>query len=564
MAKARYKSLVHEGPLFPEKYAAKGFSFDGKKLTDQAEEMIWHWAIRRDTDYVKLDVAKKNFIASLKSVAGFELASTDDPKFKKLVDEMFVENEKIKETKKNKTKAQKDAEKVKREELKEKYGFATVDGKKVPINGFMIEAAGPLISRGNDPRLFTWKRTTEAGDVTVNLVAAPKEVVAAMKAKGFKVVSDPGVLWVFKYDIEITGKHPALRKKVNFGAASEIAQGQDKSKHEKALKLLKKWDAMQKHIEAGCKSGDEFERQRALVTYLIQKTGIRVGNDRDLDSYADTAGASTLKVGDVDFKGDVLQLHFLGKDSVPYFNEVELDPWAAKALKDLARNRCATEQLFDKVKSFDVGNFIKEVCPEASPKTFRSAIGTAALCEALAASKIGVNDEQKKAAFVRANLHVGKVLNHQKNIGKNYGDQAKKMNEAVAASKQKLIDLGEDVSEKEVELKKKLALAEKNGMKDAAANLRERIKKNNERLVKATMRVEALETKKDLKEATKQTALGTSLNSYCSPLVVYSWCKDVGVPTNKIYTKSQTVKFDWAATVSKDYWKSYLGYLKAE
>ena len=62
-----------------------------------------------------------------------------------------------------------------------------------------------------------------------------------------------------------------------------------------------------------------------VATYLIDKLALRVGNEKNEDE-ADTVGCCSLRVEHVSIKPDkdVIVFDFLGKDSMRYYNEVEV------------------------------------------------------------------------------------------------------------------------------------------------------------------------------------------------------------------------------------------------
>ena len=64
-------------------------------------------------------------------------------------------------------------------------------------------------------------------------------------------------------------------------------------------KAIKKYKKIENKIEEGLKSKDAKTQQAAAILWLIAETGIRIGNEKDLNVCADTVGASTLKVENI-------------------------------------------------------------------------------------------------------------------------------------------------------------------------------------------------------------------------------------------------------------------------
>lgn len=74
-------------------------------------------------------------------------------------------------------------------------------------------------------------------------------------------------------------------------------------------------------------------RQRATAVYLIDKFALRAGNEKG-DDEADTAGCCSLKFEHVTLKPpNFVIFDFLGKDSIRFYDEVEVDPQVFKNLK---------------------------------------------------------------------------------------------------------------------------------------------------------------------------------------------------------------------------------------
>lgn len=74
-------------------------------------------------------------------------------------------------------------------------------------------------------------------------------------------------------------------------------------------------------------------RQRATAMYLIDKFALRAGNEKG-DDEADTVGCCSLKFEHITLKPpNIVIFDFLGKDSIRYYDEVEVDLQVFKNLK---------------------------------------------------------------------------------------------------------------------------------------------------------------------------------------------------------------------------------------
>ena len=70
----KWKTLEHNGIIFPPDYESRGISVKIKgqpvKLDLLQEEMIYQWAKKKDTPYVKDVVFQKNFVADFAATFG--------------------------------------------------------------------------------------------------------------------------------------------------------------------------------------------------------------------------------------------------------------------------------------------------------------------------------------------------------------------------------------------------------------------------------------------------------------------------------------------------------------
>lgn len=570
----KFNTLTHNGPVFPDEYEVKGFKLNGEKLPDLAEEMMWQYAAKRDTDYVKMDLFNKNFYKCLKPELTASQQKLEFPKdYKDLIDEMFNKNQEMKEAKKLYNKEHKEEIAQHKEEMKEEYGYAMLNGKKQPLGSYMIEGPGIIITRGDSNIIGMWKYRTVPEDVTINYVS--KDMSKAPKApEGHnwkEVISDKNSLQTVMYFVQIGrpefGISPRY-KRILFGASSSVKCKADMKKFEKARHLVAKWDQMEKYISDGLKSTDTKRKESALIAHLIQTTGIRVGNEKDENAgYADTVGASTLEAGNVTLKGNnIINLSFMGKDSVPYTKDVEISSDAYKAMKEVKAGKKDHDMLFE-ATSADVSSFLKEFMPECSPKLFRSAYGCKLISEELKkAEKEGnltknMTQNEKLHVYDLANLAVAKKLNHQKAISKNFNGQMEKLDEQIEKA---IAKENETKSKAKADLKKileqtKLAKQTWEGdkLKEKLAQFKERKNKIQARVEKAENRIEDLKTKKEFKGMTANYALGTSRTNYSTPALAVSFCKKFDIDISKIYSKTLLKKFEWALDTPVSYYDNF-------
>ncbi|MGI0059158.1 MAG: DNA topoisomerase I, partial [Nitrosotalea sp.] len=299
----KWKTLQHNGIAFLPPYESKGITIKikGEKvsLNIDAEEMAYQWAKKKDTPYVKDQVFQKNFLSYFVKVlpANFKnipLADIDFTDAFKIVD-------KEKDSKVTMTKEEKKKIAATRKEIKEKmkaiYGKAIIDGKEVDVANWMAEPPGLFIGRGDHPLRGKWKPRITEKDVTLNLGKDAKVPLG----KWDKIIHEQDFMWLASWMDVLTEK----RKYVWLSDTSDLKQERDKMKYDKATKLAAEIDKVLGAVIKKMSDKDEKVRSVATVCYLIYKTAMRVGDEKDPDE-ADTVGATTLRVEHINLKPGVI------------------------------------------------------------------------------------------------------------------------------------------------------------------------------------------------------------------------------------------------------------------
>lgn len=91
-------------------------------------------------------------------------------------------------------------------------------------------------------------------------------------------------------------------------------------------------------------------RQRATALHLIDRFALRAGNEKG-DDEADTVGCCSLRFEHISLEPpNRVIFDFLGKDSIRYYNEVEVDAQIFKNLKIFKREpKTEGDLLFDRL-----------------------------------------------------------------------------------------------------------------------------------------------------------------------------------------------------------------------
>jgi DNA topoisomerase-1 len=541
--KHEMKSLRHNGVYVPP-YDYKGFSvkFRGAtvKLSAKSEQMATAWirktmSLTTPPDKVFMKNFMQEFLEQLKQenpalqmlgsfateflknieAADPEDVTNPDSAIRKAIDftevSSYIEKEKQKKLNMSKeVKKQLAAErKAKRTELREHYGYAWVDGKKLEIANWTAEPSCLFAGRGDHPRRGKWKEGPCEEDIILNLSPDSPRPTGNWK----EVVWEPDKMYVAKWEDKLTGKI----KYVWFSDTAFLKQNREKEKFQKAEKLGKQITAIENHILKNLDSKDETRRKVATVCWLILKPNMRVGDEKDPDE-ADTVGAITLRAEHIKIEGETLHFDFLGKDCVRWEKSVQAPAQVIKNISEFAKT--SKEYLFEGVDSKKVSRFLSEKMPGLTAKVFRTWRCTKTVKEELAKSPVAKEDPVyvKTYAAKMANLKVAEVANHKRKVSLNF-------DERLAKKEAKLKDMEAQLEQKKAEGKKTEAL---------------------------TKRIEKARFDIALTKQTKEYNLGTSLKSYIDPMAYVRWAEKVDFDLEKFYPKTLRKKFSWALGIEDE------------
>ena len=545
----KWKTLQHNGILFPPAYEARGIKLKIKgesvDLNINQEEMVYQWAKKKDTPYAQDKVFQKNFTG--------DFAKTLDSKFKKISYEdidfshayKIVDKEKDKKemmSKEEKKAIATDRKKI-REGLKEKYGVATMSVKNGPaiqvdVGNYMAEPPGIFIGRGEHPLRGKWKPPVTAKDVTLNL----GEKAKVPPGKWGKIVNEQDSMWLASWMDFLTQK----RKYVWLADTAGLKQDRDKEKYEKAVKLSDSIDKIKDRIVKDMKNKDPKVSRIATACYLIYRTAMRVGDEKDPDE-ADTVGATTLRKEHIKITPNTIEFDFLGKDSVRWQETVVAeghDEQFHANLKKLIEKKNPKDEIFDHITSRHVNVYYSSIVKELTAKVFRTYLATNVVKNYLV--KHGNMKEKTPAERIYhaklANLEAAMLCNHKRTIPKTFEQSLQKKRDKLKAMKEKQPWLKtQDALKKAKDSKPKTDKQKKNKTK-RIKKLKEKIE---EQKIRQAEKEERAKLQIDLTERTKDYNIGTSLRNYIDPRIFKAWTDDAGVQWEKLYTSALQKKFLW-------------------
>ena len=550
----KWKKLEHNGILFPPDFETKKIKIKIKgenvDLDINQEEMVYQWAKKKDTPYVQDKVFQKNFLA--------DFANTFGSKYKKLeLEDVDFKNafkvvDKEKDAKELLTKEEKKALAAKRkelrEEMKEKFGKGKMDGNEVEIANYMAEPPGIFIGRGEHPLRGKWKPKVTSKDVTLNLGKEAK----VPKGDWGKIVHDKDSMWMASWTDYLTQK----RKYVWLADTAGIKQDRDKAKYDKAKKLAQEIETVKTKIVKDMESKDAKIRRISTVCWLIYRTAMRVGDEKDPDE-ADTVGATTLRKEHVELTSDAIKFDFLGKDSVRWQETVPAvgnDKQFHANLKELTAKIKPTDEIFGNLTSRDVNEYYKTVVNGLTAKVFRTFSASTVVSKYLNEN----GDVKTKSAMEKlyhaklANLEAAIMCNHKRTIPKTFEQSLQKKRDTLKVAQKATPWKKNEETLKKVESTKTKTDAQEKKRKERITKIKQMIKKSK---TKQKERVEKLQLQLDLTEKTRDYNLGTSLRNYIDPRIFKSWTDEVSADWEKLYTSALQKKFLWVKSENES-WKN--------
>ncbi len=537
------KNLKHNGIYVPH-YDFKGFQIkiQGQpiKLTDKSEPMAVAWSRRVLSATIPPpdNVFTKNFMNEFlqqlqKENPSAKILDEFIPKYLSSIDNLsaaqysggqqdvaidfsqikkFIIDEKIKKEalSKEEKKKQSEERKLKRLKLKEKYGYAEVDGQKLEIANWTAEPSCLFAGRGDHPQRGKWKQGPNEQDIILNLPKDKKGNLLVPRPHGnWKgIVWEPDKMYVAKWEDKLTKK----TKYVWFSDTAFLKQNREKEKFKKAETLGRQIKQIESYILKNLISKDIEKRKVATVSWLILVPNMRVGDEKDPDE-ADTVGAITLRSEHIMIKGDTLHFDFLGKDSVRWIKEYKAPPTVIKNIQEFMKDT-SKEYLFQGIDSKKVSRFLSEKMPKLTAKVFRTWRCTKTVKEELQKSGVTKNDPdyKKKFAAKMANFKVAEVANHKRKIPPTFEKR-------VADKEQKIKNL------------------------QATLKIKKAAGKKTESL---ETRIEKAKLDLQLTKLTGEYNLGTSLKSYIDPTAYVKWGRKVKFDIEKFYPQTLRNKFSWA------------------
>jgi len=562
----KWKTLQHNGILFPPDFESKEIKIkingENVVLNLLQEEMVYQWSKKKDAPkpgvtekYIEDPIFQKNFITDFSKTFNGKFKNMQYAEIDFSVPYKIVDKEK--EEKELLTKEEKKALAIKRKEIREemkvKYGKAIIDGKEVEVGNYMAEPPGIFMGRGDHPMRGRYKPRVTNKDVTLNLGKGAN----VPKGDWGKIVHDRDSMWIASWMDILTQK----RKYVWLADTAGIKQERDQAKYDKAKNLSKEIESVKAKITKDMQSKEQKNKRIATACYLIYRTAMRVGDEKDPDE-ADTVGATTLRKEHIKLTENAIEFDFLGKDSVRWKETIPAEGYDKQFynnLKEFIINKKENEEIFDGITSRHVNAYYSTIVKGLSAKVFRTYLASSVVSKYLRShDDIKSKSDMKKIFHGKlANLDAAIMCNHKRTIPKNFELSLQKKKDTLKnVEKAKPWEKSEELLKK-VQSKGVKTEKQKKSKDERIKKIKTVIKK---RKVKHTERIEKLELQINLTEKTRDYNLGTSLRNYIDPRIFKTWTDEVGAEWEKLYTSALQKKFLWVkntnskwSQISKEY-----------
>ncbi|XP_023083862.1 DNA topoisomerase I, mitochondrial isoform X2 [Piliocolobus tephrosceles] len=546
--RVKWRQLEHKGPYFAPPYEPLPdgvcFFYDGKpmRLSMKAEEVATFYGRMLDHEYTTKEVFRKNFFNDWRKEMTVEerevIKSLDKCDFTE-IHRYFVDKAAARKalTREEKQKLKEEAEK-----LQQEFGYCILDGHREKIGNFKTEPPGLFRGRGDHPKMGMLKRRVVPEDVVINCSRDSKIPEPPVGHQWKEVRSDNTVMWLAAWTESIQNSI----KYIMLNPCSKLKGEKAWQKFETARRLRGFVDEIRSQYRADWKSQEMKTRQRAVALYFIDKLALRAGNEKEDGEAADTVGCCSLRVEHVQLHPEadgcqhVVELDFLGKDSVRYYNRVPVEKPVYKNLQLFMKNKAPRDDLFDRLTTTSLNKHLQELMDGLTAKVFRTYNASITLQEQLRAlTRAEDSIAAKILSYNRANRAVAILCNHQRATSSAFEKSMQNLQTKIQAKK-------EQVAEARAELRK--ARAEHKAQGDGKS--RSVLEKKRRLLEKLQEQLAWLSVQATDKEENKQVALGTSKLNYLDPRISIAWCKRFRVPVEKIYSKTQRERFAWALAMA--------------
>lgn len=432
----RWNTLEHNGVIFPPPYeplpSYVKMYYDGKpvNLPPAAEEVAGFFGAMVETDHAKNPVFQKNFFEDFLQVlneaggCGVDIKEFEKCDFSK----MYNYFEKVREEKKNMSKQEKKRIKDERDALEEPYRTCLLNGRKENVGNFKVEPPGLFRGRGAHPKTGKLKKRVFPEDIALNLGVDAPVPPAPEGHKWGEVRHDKSVVWLAMWKENISDSF----KYVKLAANSSIKGISDMKKFETARNLKNHIEKIRADYRKMLKDQFMQNRQIATATYLIDVFALRAGGEKG-DDEADTVGCCSLRYEHVTLKPpNTVIFDFLGKDSIRFYQEVEVDRQVFKNLRIFKKEpKQPGDDLFDRISPLTLNKHLQGYMKGLTAKVFRTYNASKTMQDQLDLIANEGTVSEKVMRYNAANRTVAILCNHQRTVTKGHQGSVERIQEKI-------------------------------------------------------------------------------------------------------------------------------------
>ena len=535
----KWETLEHAGVVFPPEYEPLPknvkMKYDGKPVSmhpDAEEVASFFGAMLNSTHNVENPTFQKNFFGDFKDILKKTGGAKDSngelvpiKEFSKCdFTPIFNYYDAQREAKKALPAAEKKAIKAAKDAAEAPYMYCTWDGRKQKVGNFRVEPPGLFRGRGEHPKTGKVKTRVKPEQVTINI---GKEATVPPPPEGHRwkdIKHDKEGTWLAMWQENVNGNY----KYVMLAANSDVKGQSDYKKFEKARELKKHIDKIRHDYRKNLKNELTAERQKATAVYLIDQFALRAGNEKG-DDEAETVGCCSLKYENITLREpNTVIFDFLGKDSIRFYNEFEVDRQVFKNLIIFKKPpKKDGDDIFDRLTTSALNAHLQKYMPGLTAKVFRTYNASFTMSKLLQELKSTGSIPEKVKDYNDANRTVAILCNHKRTVGAGHENQMEKLGDKIKGLKyqkwrvkQQMIDvdpkikkkkgaeffeLPEDIDQEWIEEHQAYLVEE------AKTKITKRFEKDNEKLkaegekeMKAKELTERLEAVKDLEKQYKK------------------------------------------------------------
>ncbi|OAG40058.1 hypothetical protein AYO21_05739 [Fonsecaea monophora] len=443
----KWETLQHNGVVFPPPYQPLPpnvkMKYDGEPITlhPDAEEVAGFFgSMLNSTHNVENPTFQKNFFSDfkdiLKKTGGAKNRNGEKVEIKEFSKcdfrPIFDHYEAERAAKKALSKEEKKALKIAKDEAEAPYMYCVWDGKKQKVGNFRVEPPGLFRGRGDHPKTGKVKTRVMPEQITINI---GEEATVPTPPEGHKwkeIKHDKQGTWLAMWQENINGNY----KYVMLAANSDVKGQSDYKKFEKARELKKHIDRIRKDYRKELKSELMADRQKATAMYLIDQFALRAGNEKG-DDEADTVGCCSLKYEHITLRApNTVIFDFLGKDSIRFHEEFEVDPQVFKNLKIFKKPpKSEGDDIFDRLTTTQLNNHLKNYMPGLTAKVFRTYNASFTMAKLLSEMKSEGTIAEKIKDYNDANRRVAILCNHKRTVAAGHANQMEKLSDRIKGLK---------------------------------------------------------------------------------------------------------------------------------